>query len=71
MKIKQKTQLLRQIHKLNRNIEELIKAHYQLIDMILPEKNPTKWEREIIKKRKNEKVIPFKSLKEKLKRRLS
>ena len=62
-----KSQLLAErIRELNKNLENLVRAHYQLIDMFLPEVKPTKREIEILKKRKDEPTVSLKTLKKKL-----
>jgi len=60
------TRVHKQIEELNKNFLDLTRAHYQLIEMLLPEARPTKREKEIIRKRKNEPVVSLEELKRKL-----
>jgi len=68
MKIKYETlsELRRQIEELNKSFLALTRAHYQLISSLIPEAKPTKKEKEILKKRKNEPVVSLEALKRKL-----
>lgn len=55
------------LEKVNESFQNLIKVHYSLISMLVPEKKPTKREIEIFEQRKKEKVIPLEKIEKRLK----
>lgn len=66
-KIQFEKKIYERLENMDRDIQNLVKAHYRVMSMLVPEARPTKREIEIFKLRRRERVVPLEKIEKRLK----